>query len=364
MLTWRNWTTVSLAWVLTSVLAACGANSEGDADAVTDSPRATPIAAVEVQPRDLSRQLVLSGMVQPRVAIRLASRTSGTVDRVTAEEGDWVEAGQLLVALDTREQRAELARAEAEAEEAELEYRRLAELRDSRLVSDTDYQRVRAALRVAESNRELWRARVDFGEVRSPVRAVVTARHVEPGEAVDAQDVLLELAALDELVIRLGVSELDVVYLEAGQSVDVTLDAFSGQSFAATIRRIFPAADGASRLVTVELALVGDAAERGVRPGYLGRVAMIIDRREAVLAVPAVAVGQEGSDNAGEGSGREHYVYVVVDGVLHHRRITPGVSRGQWVEVLEGLDKGDVVLATNPVDMREGQAVRIVGWRG
>ena len=334
------------------LLVGCG---EAEVAGQAREARATPIAAVEVVPRDLSRRLSLSAPVQSRSHIRLASRSSGTLARVLVEEGDRVRAGQLLAELDTAEQRAELARAEAERERAELDYQRTRELRERGVASPAEYQQARATLAVARSERELWATRLAFGRITSPRDAIITARHVEPGEGIQPQDVLFELAVMDELVIRPGVSELDVVHLEVGQSLTVTLDAMPTQPFAGSIRRIFPAADGTSRLVTVEIALPVEAHEQGVRPGFLARVQLQVDQRDDSLALPVSAIGENGDDR---------YVYVISDEQLARRVIKPGVTRGQWTEVLDGLERGEIVLATNPIDMRDGERVRIVGWRG
>jgi membrane fusion protein, multidrug efflux system len=131
----------------------------------------------------------------------------------------------------------------------------------------------------------------------------------------------------------------------------VELDAIPGVRLAGSLRRIFPGADPASRLTTVEIELPVDANERG----FLARVRMPIDPRPEVIAISTAAIGEDGG---------ERYVLVIAEGRLHRRFIEPGVTRGQWTEVLSGLEAGEIVLATNPVDMSEGQAVRIVGWRG
>lgn len=345
----------SLLLGIALALSACTDQGQPTAANADTGPRGTPIAAVEIQPRDLSRSLRISGTVEARVRIRLASRASGTVDQVHVDVGDQVRRGDSLAELDVSEERAELQRASAQAEEARISYQRAAELRERGVNSPADYQRALAQLQVADSEQALWRTRVNFGRILAPRDTTVTARHIEPGEAVQAQDTLFELSAMDTLVIRLGVSELDVVHLQAGQPVPVRLDALPGESLEGRIRRIYPAADPASRLVTVEVALPEDATGLGVRPGYLGRVEMAIDRRPDALAVPAAAIGEHPE-------GR--YVYLVREGRLERRMIELGVTRGDWTEVLSGLEPGDVVLATNPIDMQDRQPVRIVGWRG
>ncbi|MCC5808480.1 MAG: efflux RND transporter periplasmic adaptor subunit [Opitutales bacterium] len=333
--------------------AGCGGGAPENANDA-EAPR-TPVAAVEIVRRDLSRQLDVSGTVEPLARVRLATRAAGTLRRVHVEEGDTVKAGDVLAELDVAEEEAELEGARAREEQARLDFERIEEMFSRELVSTSEFERARTDLRAAQSEGRLWEARVGFGRVTAPVDAVVTARYVEPGEGVDARHTVFELMVMDKLVVRVGVSELDVGHLERGRTVSVRLDALPDAEMEGTVRRVFPSADGASRLVTVEVALPADAATRGVRPGYLARVRASIDRRPDALAVPAAAVGEEGDDR---------YVYVIDDGYLRRRGIEPGATRGQWTEVLSGLEEGEIVLATNPIEMGDGEPVRIVGWRG
>ncbi len=322
---------------------------------MASADRGLPIAAVEVRPRDLSRQVRVTGTVEPQVQVRLASRASGTVAAAFFEAAERVQAGDLLARLDTSEQQAELERTRALQQEAQLEYQRYANLQAGEMVSATEYQRARAALAVLDSEVTLWETRIAFGDIVAPRDGVLTARYIEPGEAVDAHDTLFELAALDALVVRPGISERDVVHLQVGQPIPVRLDALPELELEGRLRRIFPSADADSRLVPIEIALPADAVDRGVRPGFLARIEIPVDERGAVLAVPAAALGEDGD---------ERYVYRVRDERLERRTVEPGVSRGEWTEIRAGLEPDDIVLATNPIDMRAGQRVRIVGWRG
>lgn len=201
----------------------------------------------------------------------------------------------------------------------------------------------------------MWQTRVAFGTVLAPRDAVVSKRWVELGESIREQDPLLELTDVSQLVLHLGVSELDVAYLALGQQVEVQLDAMPGRTMTAQIRRIFPTAELSSRFITVEVALPTTAWQQGVRPGFLGRVNLMIDARQDALAVPASAVVQQD-----EGA----FVMVIANERLEKRAVQTGVQRGQWLEITEGVAAGDVVLAAMAADMSEGQRVRIVGWRG
>lgn len=335
-------------------LAACSESDDTD-QAPTDAEGATPIAAYEVAPRDISRRVTLSATVEPRHWITLRSRTAGIVSEVLVEESDGVAEGDLLARFDLAEQRAELERARARTREARAEMERFQQLRDTETISLSEIEAAEAAYEIAVAEQDLWETRIEFGEINAPRSGIITSRSIEPGESVEPQEPLFELADMSELVLRPGVSERDIRHLATGQPVTVQLDGLPDEHFAGSIRRIFPAAERSSRLVEIEVLLPGDAYERGVRPGFLGRMPLVVDARPEAIAVPAAAVGEDGD---------QRYIYKVVDERLTYQEIETGITRGQWTEVLSGIEQGDIVLATNPIDMADGALVRIVNWRG
>ncbi len=337
-------------WLLL-VLAACS-EPERQATSGGSGPRALPVQALEVTPRDLSRVVTVSNSVEPMRIIRLAARTEGVLIEVLVEEGDQVGAGEVIARIDVREQRAELARARARLHQKEATFARYEQLRDRNFVDLASFEESRAELEVASTDVDLWETRVAFGTVASSIDGTVVARYVEPGEAVSRHGELFSIADLSSLVVRLGISELDVGNLRVGDAVVVNVDAVGERNpVAGAIRRIFPAAEADSRLVTVEVELP-DALAHGVRPGFLARARLLVEQRENVLAVPAGSVAE---------SDGQHFVMVVNgEDRLERRVIEPGVIRGAWREVVTGLAAGDRVVSANPLEMNAGDRVRVV----
>ena len=342
-----------------AILAACGGgDAPGGAPAATRPDegdlRTAPVRAYTLAPRTLDRSVLVAGTVEPLRSIQLAARTDGVVAEVDVEAGDRVRAGQRLARIDVSEQEAELARAEASLREARSNLERLEALRERRFVDAASALSARAALEVAESDVELWRTRVAFGSIEASIDGVVIARMIEPGAAVGRLAPAFELADLDQLVLRVGVSELDAASIRAGSPVEVAIDALGGANIEATVRRVFPAADPSSRLVTVELDLP-QAHGRGVRPGFLARARFAIESRQGVLAVPAAAVGL----------GEQSFVMVIGDdGALERREVATGVVRGEWREITGGLEAGETIVATSPLELAAGDRVRIVDTVG
>lgn len=311
-----------------------------------------PVQALEVAPRDLSRTVTVSNSVEPMRTIQLAARTEGVLTEVLVEEGDRVEGGEIIARIDVREQRAELARARARLHEKEATFARYEQLRDRNFVDLASFEEARAELEVAATDVDLWETRVAFGTVASSIDGTIVRRYVEPGEAVSRHGPLFSIADLSSLVVRLGISELDVGNLRMGDAVVVNVDAVGERNpVAGVIRRIFPAAEADSRLITVEVELP-EALAHGVRPGFLARARLLVEERDNVLAVPAGSVAET------EG---EHFV-MVVNGEerLERRVIEPGVIRGAWREVISGLSAGERVVSANPLEMNVGDRVRVV----
>lgn len=352
----RRGAVMAVLLALAAVQAGCSGESPG-VEPRRVAPPALPVQAVEITPRDLSRSVQVAAPVEPMRSVRLAARTEGVLTYVGVEAGDRVTPGRVIARIDVSEQEAELARAEAREEDARLAFERLERLHATGHIDAASRDAAHAQMRIATAEAELWRTRVGFGEVRATVDGIVLARHIEPGEAISRHDTLFELADLESLVLRIGVSELDVRAIRAGHPVEVRVDALGPDvALQGEVRRIFPAAEAGSRLVTVEVSLP-DAAARGIQPGFLARARLVVDQRRDVLAVPAAALA--------EGENGEHYVMLIDDEErLERRAVEPGVTRSGWLELRSGVRPGERVVATNPLDLNPGMQVRIVGWAG
>ena len=337
-------------WVLVGCAEPAGDGPRGGGRAAMPEP----VLASTVGAQDLSRSITLSNPIEAIRVVDLAARTNGVVTEVLVEEGDPIKVGDVLARIDVAEQRAELARAQAQLQEREANFERFQQLKDRDYIDAASFEAARAELAIARSDVALWQTRVDFGEVTSTVNGTVIDRMIEPGEAIASNGVLFSIADLSTLVVRLGVSELDVGQLQVGQDVSVIIDALDrNQTQIGQIRRIFPAADPTSRLITVEVALPKtDAAN--IKPGFLARVELVVESFEDVIAIPAIAAGQR--------DGQAYVMVIDEDMTLSARPVELGVSRGVMREVISGLEVGERVVPSNPSELNAGDLVRIVEW--
>ncbi len=331
---------------------ACSSGGEASGAQRPRGERVVPVAAAAVQRRDLARSVVVTGPVEPVRTIGVNSLMAGTVLAVRVEEGDGVREGQLLAELDARETRAQLERARAVLANAEATYERNRQLHENAIITATEFEQSRSAYEVAKSDAEVWRTRFAFSRITAPSVGLVTSKLVEAGSAVSPNQRMFELADVSLFVVRVQLSELDVVYLRPGAPVDVSLDAYPGVIVPGRIRRVFPSAESQSRLVPVEVALGTAPATVQVRPGFLARVTFALDRRAGALVVPAAAVGVA---ETGE------FVYVVAGDSVTRRPIRVGITAGGLVEVTDGLAPGEAVVTSGHTNLRPGARVRVTG---
>lgn len=313
-------------------------------------PRITAVRTVPVTTGSIARSVTVSGVVEPLRTVAVNSQLAGQILSVNVEEGSVVRAGDALAELDGREIRSQLAAAEASYQVAEAAYERARQLRDRQIITLPEYEQQRTAHAAAKATLDQLRTRVGYTNVTSPVAGVVTEKRVEAGDAVGTQTRLFSVAEVSTLVVRVGVSELDVVELGQGDAVQVDLDAFPGRAVSGRIRRIFPVADPITRLLPVEVALE-PGARTFVRPGFLARATFALNQRKGVLLVPQGALVGGSSSQA---------VFVVEQGRAVRRTVETGLMSEGSVEVLSGLTEGEAVVTLGNNLLRDGAEVRVI----
>lgn len=353
----RRWVGIALATIVG--VAACGRGDAGEPQggpgagmAMGGGPVAVEVATVERG--SITRSVSVSGVVEPLRTIGVNSQLTGAVLELQVEEGDPVREGQLLARLDGRELEAQLAAAEAAFEVARSSLERAERLRERQVITVPEYEAERTAFAAAQAQLDQLRTRVGFTRVTSPLAGVVLEKTIEAGDVVGTNARLFQIADISTLVVRVGVSELDVVHVGVGERAEVRVDALGERVFEGRVRRIFPSADPATRLVPVEVALDRSASEV-IRPGFLARVVFSLDERPDALLVPGSAILTGAASDA---------VFVVEGGVATRRSVERGMTTQGRVEILAGLSEGEAVVIVGANNLRDGAEVRVVAGGG
>lgn len=330
--------------LLAAALVACGGDEKAQVPVAIDGLHTLTVPAA-----DAAEGRGWDGVVEAVRQATLSAQTSGRVDEVLVDVNDRVAAGQVLLRLSAVEQqagvdaaRAQLRAAEASANEAELNYRRHADLVQGQYVSRAQFDQARASRDAAVAARDAARAQLAnagqhsaYTTIRTPYAGIVSTREVEPGESVGAGRVLMTLFAPDALRIEVSVPQADAEAIRSNPQARVRFD--DGRSVDAVQVTVFPTADAASHAVKVRVQL--PALEQAPWPGNTARVVFPALKDGAGVRVPVSALLRRGEVNA---------AYVLADGRVTLRQLRVGERVGDEVEVIAGLHAGERI-AVDPV---------------
>ncbi|SCZ52805.1 efflux RND transporter periplasmic adaptor subunit [Thiohalomonas denitrificans] len=310
--------------------------------------QAAPPQRVETAPVQLSLapwEAVRIGTLHARRQVRISNQEEGRLTQLPLYEGDRVEAGELLFALDDTLLRAELRKAQAQHRQAKLDLRRVRELQDKRLGTEDELARAGTALHIAQAEEELLTTRLGYTRVVAPFDGVVAARKAEPGDSLPRYSHVLTLIDPSSLVTRVTLSELLLPDLAAGQAAEVTIDALGSESLPARILRVHPIIDATSRRGLVEVALKDPPA--GARQGQLCRVTLR-GRSTPQLTVPYAALRR---DAAGE------FVVAITEGTASRVPVISGRSVDDRIVVTGPLEPEQPVVIKGFLGLKNGAAV-------
>ena len=292
------------------------------------------------------------GSLASNESVVIRPEVDGRVVAISFAEGATVAKGTPLVELDSSIERAELAQAEAQRDLARSNFERAKELRRNNVGTQRALDEADAAVRTAEAQVDLARARLDKRSLEAPFEGTTGLRNVSPGEFVTAGTAIVNLEQLDPLKVDFRIPEVFLAALAPGQRITLAIDAFPEREFTGVVKAMNPLIDEAGRSIVVR-AEIGNA-DRTLRPGLFARVRLTLAERANALFVPEQAIAPQGErtfvftvEEQGEGQPK----------VAKQTEVKLGNRRRGEVEVREGLTPGDVVITAGLLKVRDGVPV-------
>ena len=330
----------------------------------TAAPAVTVVKPTHGAPAE---EVVLPGNMQAFVDAPIYARTSGYLKRWYYDIGAHVKQGQLLAEIESPEVDQQLAQARENLESAQADLRlaqitatRYTDLFKSDSVAKQDVDNAVqnaashvAAVKAAEANVARLQQMVDFEKVYAPFTGVVTARETDIGQLVQAgsqqNHELFHVASIDRLRVFVNVPQIYSQQTRPGLGADLMVPEMPGARFPGTLVRTSDSFDPATRTVTVEI----DVPNKDSRllPGAYSEVHFKMKPLSGTLIIPATSLIFRAQGLR---------VPVVRDGKAVLIPITTGRDFGNTVEILTGLNEGDLVIANPPDSLVEGEAVRVV----
>ena len=316
-----------------------------------------PMDWVTVKPILLASYIPLTGSVRAVDSATVKAKVAGELRSLSVREGMAVNKGDLIGQIDTtdyelriQERQAQLRQAEAQLITAQRNADANQQLVARGFISENSSANTVSALDAAKAARDTVRFQLDqalkaLGDTRliAPISGMVAERHALPGEKLSPDNKVLSIVSTEKLEAELAVPAQDLVGIQIGQRLDLHVEGVDTAQ-AAKVLRINPATSGSSRNVMVYLQLEGPTSK--LRIGAFVQGLLPLQSKGQVLAVPFNAVRDQGGRQA---------VWVVRQGKLEEQLVRTGIRDDRakapngalgMIQILEGLNEGDTVVAT------------------
>ena len=342
-----------------AALRAVKKNADGaDVKAVTTLEfGAAELATVEQ--KSLPRWLPVSGTMQPVNQATVKAKVSGDVRQITVREGDSVQAGQMLVRVDTAdldaralERQGQLQSAKAQLALAEKTNTMNQKLLKQNFISQNASDNAESSLEVAKGNVLAAQAQLRVAQnalrdsvATAPLSGVVAKRHVQPGEKVAFDSPLVTVVDLKEMELQALVPSGDIPELKVGMTVDLIVDGFSDRKFTGRIQRINPSTEAGTRAILVFVGIPNAAQE--LRGGMFATGRIALSAGAPVPTLPATAVRTEAGAS---------YIWTIQDGKLAKKTVLVGRRDDDAgrVELKTALPPNTPVLSAKFDNLKDG----------
>ncbi len=297
--------------------------------------------------------------MQPVKQATVKAKVSGDVRQITVREGDAVQAGQMLVRVDTAdldarliERQGQLASTRAQLALAEKTLATNQKLLKQNFISQNAFDSSESSLAVTKGSVMSAEAQVRLAQnalkdavATAPLSGIVAKRHVQPGEKVAFDTPLVTIVDLAEIELQALVPVVDIPEIKPGMAVDLTVDGFGDRRFTGRIGRINPATEPGTRAIMVFVGIPNPNNE--LRGGMFATGRIALAASAPVMSLPAGAVRNEAGQT---------FVWAIEDGKLVKRMIVVGRrdEESGRVEIKTALPASLRVLAARFENLKEG----------
>ena len=309
----------------------------------------TNIRIKQVNLESLSIQSTYVGYLLPNKRVLMRSEIDGVIEKIDFEEGDEITKGKRLVDISTKEHRLKLKIAITDSNLADINIKRDEKLADQNLIPNAQLDQTKTRAESARLNRELAEISLNKSLISSPLKGTIKTRHIKVGEFVRKGDKLVEILDIDKILVKVNIPEQEILSIQVGQNVEVALYIMEKKTFLGRVKNIGLEADSSNRTFPVEILV--DNKERQLRAGMLARATFTknVDQDQIVIPRHTVLERDQG-----------RVVYVFEDGKAFRRDITIGLSQLDQVQVVQGLNKGELIVVEGHTKLTDGEEVNVV----
>jgi membrane fusion protein, multidrug efflux system len=320
-------------------------------------PPPEAVTTIVAQRQEWPATLNAIGTVAAVQGVTVAADLPGVVERISFDSGRTVQAGDVLVQLDTKQEQAQLAAAEAQLELARLTFTRMKGLVEQDAVSRAEFDTAAASQKQAEARILEIRATIARKTIRAPFSGVLGIRAVNQGQYLTSGDAVVPLQSLNPIYVNFGIPQQDAARMQPGRKVHITAANLGDAAFAGRITAIDSVVDEKTRNVQVQATLANPGGR--LRPGMFVQTQVMLGASQPVIALPASSISYAPYGDSvfivSDLKGQDGRTYRGV----RQQVVKVGPARGDQVAVLSGVKPGEEVVTSGVFKLRNGAPVQV-----
>ncbi len=292
-----------------------------------------PVEAVQVEVGQVVLSIPAVGSLKSAESVTISPEIPGRLSAVIGKEGQAVQAGEVLVTLDSSIYQAELAQAEASIALSKANYQRAAELFEKRVGTQQARDEAEARFRADEAALALAKARLTKTTINAPFNGILGLRRASIGQYLSPGEIVFNLESINPLKVDFRIPEIYLSKIRVDQQIIIKIDALPTKEYSGTVYAIDPLIDQNGRSILIRATLANDSGE--LRPGLFARINLVYETRAEALLIPEQSVFF---------MGQQKFVYRIVDGKASLTAVKTGERSTGKIEIVEGLSSGDIVI--------------------
>src|SRR5579859_4360447 len=252
------------------------------------SPPPEAVTSIVVKREQWPATMSVIGTIEAVHGVTVSADLPGTVARINFDSGKAVREGEILVELDTRQERAQLASLEAQRDLAKINYGRTQQLVKEGVISRQEFDQATAQQKATEANVAEIRATIERKTIRAPFSGILGIRKVNLGQYLPAGSPIVSNQSLNPIYVNVGVPQQEAAQIHMGQKLRVTAENVAGKVFSGNVTALDSEVDQTTRNIQVQATLSNP--EGKLRPGMFVQVELSVGASRAVIALPASAI--------------------------------------------------------------------------
>ncbi|WP_158795627.1 efflux RND transporter periplasmic adaptor subunit [Pedobacter sp. L105] len=307
-----------------------------------------PVKAGGVQEQLLDLSIKKTGTLAPFQEAKVLAASSGTIQYLKFKLGDRVKQGQVLAVMDSRLLQLDQQKAATNLSKLKNDLQTYTELYAGHAATEEKLNQTRQDYNDAVNQLNHAKKQLDDAGLKSPTNGIISVKDVEQGVFVNAGAEIATIVNVSEIKVQVNLTENEVYQVKQGQHVKITTEVYRGKVFNGTISFVSPQAD-ATHSYAVEVMIDSDP-QYVLHSGTFVYADFSKYTRQQVLVIPREALA-ESVQNAS--------VYVVINNRARQKTVVTGREMGDFIEILSGLNKNDVVVLSGQINLKDGTPVSI-----